>query len=74
MTKENKYDINREHRKMNILAKKIVHKHFRQAYIEAKQWNRSIPKRLGGSDGLSPEMIVSNNLGNECHVDLDLGR
>ena len=42
VTKENKYDINREHRKMNILAKKIVRKHFRQAYIEAKQWNCSI--------------------------------
>jgi hypothetical protein len=69
-------NINQEHRIINISAERIVRQHFPGAYKEIKKWLRQtamrVPEFLGGENGLSLEMIVSHNLGNEAHVDQDV--
>ena len=75
-TRANVRNINEEHRIINISAKTIVRQHFPGAYEEIKKWMRRtamrVPEFLGGENGLSLEMIVSHNLGNEAHVDQDV--
>ncbi len=77
-TKHDIKGINKVHKSMNVSANKIAFRYFNKTHREIKKWNRikqiKIPQKLGGKQGLSPDMVVSCNLGNEAHVDLDFAR
>lgn len=78
-TRTNKNNCNLHHRQLNILAKKIALHHFPDVVKDIENvmnfFNVHTPDSIGGSDGLSCQMIQSQHrLVTEPHVDQDLSR
>ena len=75
-TKKNARGINHFHMIMNILIKEIIQECFPAAYKVITSFielsGGYVPEELGGTLGFCCQMIVSNNLGCEAHVDQDL--